>query len=274
MPNSSPNTRMLVLASLVALAWSAEPVRAAVTIALTPANQTVTPGTDFDLFVDVTSAGSAFNGFELVVEYDPAVLTFLPLSPTSAQQGCLMTGGCSAACGNTFHQFAAAGDSLKVSDVLLCNMVSLTGPGRLYKFRFHASNTPQATLVNVRRARFFNAGLLVEPVNASGAVVGVGVNVGVGDPPSAGMPVVRAEPNPSRGAVAFVSTAALPGPASVEVLDLQGRLLRHLGSWPPNGQPLSWDGKDARGARVAPGVYLARIQLGDRVQNLRVVLLP
>jgi len=274
MANFALKTRTLAMAGVVAIAMLATPARAAVTVALTPTNGTVTPGTDFDLFVDVTAAGSQFNGFEMVVEFDPAALTFVPLAPTTLQQGCLMTGSCSGACGNTFHQFAAAGDSLKVNDVLLCNMVSLTGPGRLYTLRFHASNTPQATIVKFRRMRFYNAGLFVQPVNTSDAVVGIGVNVGVGDVPTGSVALVRAEPNPSRGAVAFVATGSFTEAASVEVLDLQGRLLRHLGSMPASGQPLQWDGTDARGSRLPPGVYLARVQLGNRIQNLRVVLLP
>lgn len=274
MLNLSLHIRSLASVPLVVLALLAAPAHAAVTVALTPANQTVTPGTDFDLFVDVTAAGSAFNGYDLTVEFDPAALTFVPLAPTTLQQGCLMTGSCSGACGNTFHQFAAAGDSLKVNNVLLCNMVSLTGPGRLYKFRFHASNTLQATLVKIRRMRFFNAGLFVQPVNTSDAVVGIGVSVGVGDVPGAGIAIVRAEPNPSHGAVAFVPSGRFTEAATVEVLDLQGRLLRHLGALPAGGAPLQWDGTDARGSRVPPGVYLARIHLHDRIQNLRVVLLP
>src|SRR5436190_23939472 len=93
------------LAALVALASTASPARAAVSVGLTPASQTVTPGTDFDLFIDITSAGSAFNGFDAVVTFNPAALTFLPLAPTTLQQGCLMTGSCSSACGSTFHLF-------------------------------------------------------------------------------------------------------------------------------------------------------------------------
>ena len=272
MPNTLLNTRIVRLAMLAALAWAA-PVHAAITVSLTPVNQTVTPGTDFDLFVDVTSAGSAFNGYELVVEYDPAVLTLLPTAPTTLQQGCLMTGGCSGACGSTFHQFSFASDSLKVNNVLLCNQVALTGPGRLYKLRFHATTTPQATLVNIRRMRCFDAGLLVTPVNTTNAVVGVGVNVGVGDRPG-GVPRIHAEPNPSRGAVAFVTSGLNADVQGVDVLDLQGRVLRQLGPTLQAGATLTWDGKDERGSRVPPGVYLARIRFQDRVQNLRIVLLP
>jgi len=135
------------------------PARAGIKVGLTPPIQNVAPGADFDVFLDITEAGSAFNGFDAVISYNPAALTFLPLAPTSSQQGCLMTGGCSAACGSTFHLFSAAGDSLSVSDVLLCNQVFLTGPGHLYKLRFHASNTVQITHVNFRSTSFYNAGL-------------------------------------------------------------------------------------------------------------------
>src|SRR5262245_46260961 len=108
----------LVALGAVVLVLVAAPARGAVSVAITPASLTVTPGTDFDLFIDVSSAGSSFNGFDAVVTFDPAALTFLPLAPTTQQQGCLMTGSCSAACGSTFHLFSGQADSLSVNDVL------------------------------------------------------------------------------------------------------------------------------------------------------------
>ena len=249
--------------------------RAGVTVGLTPASQTVSPGSDFDIFFDVTEAGSPFNGYDVVVDFDPAALTFVPLVPSTNQQGCLMTGGCSAACGNTFHVFSAAGDSLSVSNVLLCNGVLLTGPGHLYKLRFHASNTPQITELIIRRTNFFNAGLYVTPVQKSGCVVGIGINVGVEGPPAAGTGGVRVEPNPSRGRVAFVVDDAVSDVTAIEMLDLQGRIVRRLAPPSPgSGTSIAWDGLDAMGQRVPPGIYLARISRGARVQNARVVLLP
>src|SRR5436190_11027987 len=192
------------LVALVALAGTASPARAAVSVGLTPASQSVTPGTDFDLFIDITVAGSSFNGFDAVVSFSPSALTLVPLAPTSLQQGCLMTGGCSAACGSTFHLFSAAGDSLSVSDVLLCDQIFLTGPGHLYKLRFHASSTPQITHVHVRSTNFYNAGLFVTPVSTSDATIGIGVTLGVGPAGPAVPGRVRVEPNPSFGRVAFV----------------------------------------------------------------------
>jgi hypothetical protein len=257
---------------VVALTAAPRPALAAISVGLTPASQTVTPGTDFDLFIDITSAGSAFNGFDAVVTFDPAALTFVPLAPTSTQQGCLMTGACSAACGNTFHVFAAAGDSLSVSDVLLCNEIFLTGPGHLYKLRFHASNTVQTTHVNFRSVNFYNAGLFVTPVSSSNATIGIGVNVDAPVPASPGR--VRVEPNPSFGRVQFVSEGGT-GVERVEILDLQGRLVRSLApAGSAAGSRLTWDGRDAHGARVPAGVYQARVHRSGRTELTRVVLLP
>lgn len=260
---------------LLALSCAAGSARADVNVALTPATQTVTPGTDFDLFVDVTSAGSAFNGFDLVVSFDPAAISPVPLVPTSSQQGCLMTGGCSAACGNTFHVFNTAGDSSAVSDVLLCNQMSLTGPGRIYHLRFHAANTLQVTQVNIRRTLFYNAGLFVNPVHVTSCQVGIGVQVGVGAPGPGFAHPLRVEPNPAFGRVNFISDDDVTGLVEADIVDLQGRLMQHVGpSWLGPHARFGWDGRDARGARAPAGLYLVKLRRGGQLQNARVILLP
>ena len=276
MTSSLSVSRQIVTISMCMFALAAAPMlaRADISVGLTPATQTVTPGTDFDVFIDVTGGSSSFNGFDMIVSFDPSALTFVPAVPTSAQQGCMMTGACSAACGNTFHLFSAAGDSLSVSDVLLCNQVSLTGPGRLYHLRFHASNTQQVTQLSVRRTHFYNAGLFVLPVNASGCQVGIGVSVGVGAPRPGLAHPLRVEPNPAFGRVQFVSEDDAGGMAEAEILDLQGRVLQHLGPvWLAPHARLSWDGREADGARVPAGLYLVRFRRDGQVQNARVILL-
>ncbi len=270
---SLPLHRLAAVACVLAIGLVAAPAAAVVKVGLTPATQTVTPGTDFDVFLDITQANASFNGYDVVVSYDPAALTFLPLSPTSSQQGCLMTGGCSAACGNTFHIFSAAGDSLSVNNVLLCNGVSLTGPGHLYKFRFRASNTVQVTHITIRRVNFYNAGLFVTPVEKTNASIGIGVNLGVGDRPSFVTDGIRVEPNPSRGRVVFSPADAGAWLEAVDIVDLQGRLVRHLEP-ESTGATLAWDGRDASGKRAPAGIYLARAQRGPRLLTARVVLLP
>ena len=86
---------------------------------------------------------------------------------------------------------------------------------------------------------------------------------------------MRVEPNPSFGRVQFVSEGAGGRVEAVEILDLQGRVVRALAP-PAAGAAVrfAWDGRDARGVRVPAGVYQARIHRGGRTELTRVVLLP
>ena len=135
------------LGCALALLCAAAQARAGVSVAITPSYQIIMTGTDFVVNVDITAAGSAFNGYELVIGYDPKALTLVPTAPTTLQQGCLMTGGCSTACGTTFHNFSVTADSITVTDVLLCNQVTVAGPGHLYQMRFHASFKDRKSVV-------------------------------------------------------------------------------------------------------------------------------
>lgn len=261
---------------LALLLWSARtsPASAAVSVALSPALQTVAPGGEFDVRVEIPSAGSAFNAYEVVVQYDPAVLTFLPKSPTTLQQGALMLGGCSPA--STFHLFSAGGDSLSITNSLLCNGGSLTGPGTLYTLRFRASNTPQVTTLSIRFKEFFSAGVLVTPVNATGCQVGIGIPL---DVPARehGALRVQADPNPAWGSVRLTISGAGAGPRDVDVLDVTGRAVRHLShgmNVPSGGGSLVWDGTTDSGARVPAGIYLVRVRSGAESRLTRIAWLP
>lgn len=271
--------RMLgrVLPVVVALLAGTQPSAAqGVNVGITPASHTVGLDAEFDLDVTVTQAGSPFNGFDATVTFDPAALTFMALSPTSLQQGCLMTGACSAACGNTFHRFAAAADSLAITDILLCNQISLNGPGEVYKLRFKASITPQVTHVRIRRALFYDAGFYVNPVITADAEITIGTEVGVGGiaPPDAGIRL-RAESNPGRGPMVFALEVDAAGDQRLEIHDISGRLVRTVDrGWRAQGtRRVSWDGMDEAGARAPSGIYLVTLGAGDRAARIRVALL-
>jgi hypothetical protein len=75
-------------------------------------------------------------------------------------------------------------------------------------------------------------------------------------------PVLIAAPNP------FVGTTILRGSgAEIRIYDLGGRLVRTLGD---GGAARVWDGRDARGQRLAPGVYL----LLAGTEQAKLTLLP
>jgi len=258
----------------VALLVGAVPARAqGVHVAILPTGQTVDPGSTFTLTLQVTQAGTPFNGFDVVVEYDPAALTFVPLSPTALQQGAYMLGNCAT---SPFHRFSAAGDSLAIPDVLLCANLALPGPGEIYKLKFVASNTPQQTWVRFRSVQFYDAGLFLYPTYPEDAVIGIGVPVGVetGLPSPAG-PMVRAAPNPFRGHTSVQVVTPLDGTQRLFVRDVQGRTVRHLGEgrFAPGTRLVQWDGRGDAGRPLPPGIYRIVLQTGDAATGARVALL-
>jgi len=272
----STRSLLILVLTLGSLAWVA-PARAQVTVSLGTPPISVSPGAEFNLDLLVTAAGSAFNGFDATITYDPSALTFMPASPITNQQGCLMTGGCSGACGNTYHTFSGGTtDSLNIVDVLLCDQTSITGPGQLYRLHFKASSTPQTTHVRFRHAGFYNAGLIVTPVSTTDANIGIGVLAGVGDlsGPSTAL-TLRTSPEPARGPVTLAITAAGSGAQTVEIHDVTGRLVRRLtGGWQPSGtRLLLWDGRDDGGAPLPSGVYLATARSAGVVARAHVTLL-
>lgn len=241
-----------------------------VTVALLPSQQ-VAPGATFDLYVQVTEAGSVFNGFDAVVGFDPAALTFVPGSDA---EGPYMTG----ACGNTFNVFQAGANSLTFTDVLLCAGVSLPGPGQLYKLSFQASMTPQVTEVGfLPGLQFYNAGLYVNPVNSSNVRIGIGMSPNAGVVPSKSPTrlLLTAAPNPSPGALMFKAESDQAGPETLGVFDLQGRVVRRLEERriEPGTHTIAWDGRNEAGAKLPPGVYLARLEVAERTVWTRITLL-
>jgi uncharacterized repeat protein (TIGR02543 family) len=179
-------------------------------VALVPTSDVVSPGGDFYVDVAVAEPGLAFNAYDAVIQYDADALTFLPTDPTTLQEGTYMTG----ACGATYQQFSAAGDSLVISHSLLCDDLSLVGPGQLYRLHFQASTTSQLAFVRFRSVRFFDGGVRVQPVVAADTVIGIGVQPHVAlETQVVGVGTVARDPDASGYLYGTeVTLTAVPGP--------------------------------------------------------------
>jgi hypothetical protein len=129
----------LVLLGALLLVLGASPSAAGIKVAILPAGQVVAPGDSFDVSIEVTEAGSSFNGFDLSIGYDHTALTFVQRSPVSLQEGAYFVAACPS---GRFHMFQAGTDSLAITDVLLCAGASVTGPGQIYKLRFSVEPPP------------------------------------------------------------------------------------------------------------------------------------
>jgi hypothetical protein len=274
--NAAARRGPLVALLLLDVAFGHEVARAqGVKVAVLPVLQSVAPGSEFNVEINVIQSGSGFDAFDAVVTYDPAALTYLPTTPVNLQEGCLMTGGCSGACGQTVNFVTPGADSIWVSDVLVCGGLSIAGPGELYHLKFRATATPQVTLVRLRRFRAYRAGYDVLPTSTADASVGVGVTLDAYPAPiAAGPPVVRAYPNPSAGPVVFVIEAAGDNDPELAIHDVQGRTVRVIpGIRAAKGaQRIDWDRRDLRGLRVQPGLYLVTLRAGPQVAHGRLLL--
>ena len=243
---------VVAAALTLALAGTA---RADVRVAVSPGMLVVAPGATFTLELLVPVPGSAFNGYDAIIEYDPAILTFLPTVPSSLQEGAAMTG----MCGNTFHIFSAAGGSLSISHVMMCPDTSLVGPAQLYTLKFRAPSTPGVTTVRLRSVQFYNAGYYVNPAVPSDATIYIGT-LDAGPPARTTGTHLAVRSNPGRGEQWLDVSSPVAGDQRLVVYDAAGRAVRHLeaGTRPAGTHAVRWDGRDDDGRGVPAGVYLAQ----------------
>jgi hypothetical protein len=81
-------------------------------------------------------------------------------------------------------------------------------------------------------------------------------------PASGGEPLrLSASPNPAHGPATLAWNNPVAARVTLDVLDVAGRRVRRIldGIAPAGPQRASWDGRADGGARVAPGLYLARL---------------
>ena len=253
--NSKAHAARWALALIVLLMIGPAKAQAqSIHVALQPSPLEVNPDDVFTLDINVTQAGLSFNGFDATITYDPAALEF-----QSNTNGAYMTGACATA---PFHQFTPGTGTLSITDVILCDGVSLPGPGQLYRLTFKASSTPQVTHVRFGSIQFYNDGLFVNPVISSDAGIAIGVPLAVG-PRLTGSQRLRLSgaPNPFRGQTSISVESGADGWQDLRVSDLQGRWVRHLdsGTFAAGIRHVAWDGRDDSGRDVAAGVYFYRV---------------
>lgn len=96
--------------------------------------------------------------------------------------------------------------------------------------------------------------------------------VGVADLPTV-LLVGDAHPNPLRTGTRLPFSLAAPSRVTVTVYDVAGHAVRHLldAHLAPGSHQVGWDGRDARGRPVPPGVYAYRIEAGPRTHAGRIV---
>jgi len=250
---------MLALAAGLGFALSyPRPAQADICAGFQPSTITVAPGETFTATISILQADAEFNAFDASVRFDPAMLGFLPAWSLVNQIGPVM----SSVCGNTFHRFDPAPDSLKITLSLLCGGTFVTGPGAIYRVQFVAGDTPGTTTVTLGPfTEFYRAGIFARPLHRQELTVTIQGEVGVGDTPAPGgkLEFAPPAPNPSRGSGGVRLEFVLPGPdvVGLQLLDIQGRRIatRAAESFGGGRHHLTW-----ALAGLAHGDYLIRLQ--------------
>jgi hypothetical protein len=218
----------------------------------------------------VDTSALHFNGYDLLVGCDPAVVT-----PDSVLEGSLFVN----ACPNRWLHVTLTDSSFAVSHVLLCAGVAVDGPGTLCQLLLHADTlgvSPLDILSEPDRT-FYDEGLYVWPehptrprqVYLHSAVVLV-------FDPTAGVPAgalprrtdsLRIYPNPSDGDCRLEFDLPAAGEARLVLAGPDGRL---LGSWScprleAGGQSLVWSTRERLGMPLPRGVYYFRLEADSGV---------
>ena len=118
-------------------------------------------------------------------------------------------------------------------------------------------------------------------VDGSGYASGFAAEAMLGPPTDAGPPAPHRfqlhpnVPNPFNPATTIRFEQDRAGPVVLEIFDLSGRLVRTLvrAAREPGLHAATWDGTDAQGRRVASGVYVVRLQSGERTLSRKIVAL-
>ncbi len=88
--------------------------------------------------------------------------------------------------------------------------------------------------------------------------------------------LLPAGPNPTRAGSRWRLDLAAPAWVHAGIYDLRGRLVHRLAdqSFVAGSHDLTWDGTDARGGRVAAGIYFCVADVGGRAFQQKVALIP
>jgi hypothetical protein len=121
---------------------------------------------------------------------------------------------------------------------------------------------------------FGSGGAGADPPASFTYVTELGGNTGVGDEGPQRVSLA-ASPNPVRVATTLVYALAREGPMRLEICDVQGRRVATLADRTESAGPhaVIWNARAGDGGRLAPGVYLARLEAGGERRTREIVVL-
>lgn len=228
--------------------------------------------------VDLGAADFTVHGYVYHLVGCPTCVTpedaFLPLPPDQARFGFTMIGrvdrapalrvrapvaGASVADGDTIEATWSATDPDRVTAFEIWIDRPGAAPVRLARLPGDATRARVPVLCSASGTASLRVVALDEHGrhhDQTAATVPLAVNAG----PCASAPRLAATPNPFRGSTLI----AAPASAMITIVDVAGRVRRRVDPADPGASRTAtgyaWDGRDDRGVRVSPGIYLVRCE--------------
>jgi glucose/arabinose dehydrogenase len=143
--------------------------------------------------------------------------------------------------------------------------------GKVWALRFDGAGTPErfdlvtgAPFLTTFGMGFQNEILMASSDGGIFRLSRVATAVTPAPVPAPGARLLGNFPNPFNPSTTIRFQLDRAADASVEIVAVDGRIVRHLGAAPraAGEHRVSWDGRNAAGARVASGVYFARLIVG------------
>ncbi|MCC7465722.1 MAG: T9SS type A sorting domain-containing protein [Saprospiraceae bacterium] len=173
--------------------------------------------------------------------------------------------------------------SYRLFHLVILLLIADSLPAQNIRFSFTNGNTEFYPLHEVRKITFsgtvlnlhLNAGI-TESWDVS-TISNYSFDNTVGLPETASGAVlsdVQVFPNPSSGAVTISYTLQKPGNVTLEIYDLQGKLVKQvLSTVQQTGkQQQNWNATDDTGRAVSPGHYVCRLSVGGHTYTESIII--
>jgi hypothetical protein len=202
-------------------------------------------GGTFDAVLSLAGAGDV-QALSAKLDYDAAVV-----EPVKVTRGALLSQQAGPA-----DVFVPAPGTVDVA--AFGRGQGLIGTGELARvtFRLKATGDPAIGLGKVSARDAHNRPLALDGRSTPGA-----------EPPPAQVMLAPSYPNPFTNAITLGFGMPQAGMAQLVAFDIQGRAVRHLvnGMVGAGWKHVTWDGRDDAGKTLAPGAYVIRLAVGERV---------
>jgi hypothetical protein len=223
---------------------------------LSPAARVIHPGnlTDPGQITLAGNARSAAGRAKVRMQYRVSASPVFPLAP--------LTGTVA-----TWTLTGAPGANGSVGTVIQ-NVTGLTN-GVPYAWQFRTLAKSVYFPTGIWRSPVRN-GRLETDARAPGTWLDVAASVA-----PASLMLADVRPNPMRGAGTLVFSLSRPGPARLDVVDVQGRRVRTLasGTRAAGEHRVAWDGRADDGHVAGPGVYFVRLEAEGRTLSRKVAMM-